>query len=80
MFDFEDKHPLSKKIFWSATFESWNQRSNDLYYSITIFKKKGKKYILQDNFTIQTYGTDDSVKENEALFERLAILVKIHQK
>ena len=76
MLNFGDKHPLSTNLFWSARFESWNQRNNDVYYCITIFKKKGEKYIPQNNFTVTKYCTDDYLKEDGSLFERLAVLVE----
>ena len=68
---FSDKHLLDKNTFWSAKFQSWNERSGDLYYTITFFKEKKGKFHKIKEFTVTTMHTGDNVREDDELFEKL---------
>ncbi|MHA1291702.1 MAG: hypothetical protein ACTSQJ_03425 [Promethearchaeota archaeon] len=50
--NFDEKTPLKDDIYWSAKFHSFNQRKNDLYYIITVYKKEQEDFIPKERFGV----------------------------
>lgn len=74
MKNFEEIHPLENGLFWSAKFHSWNQRTDEIYYVITIFKLNNDEYTPVNRFGIFTYYSGNYVKQDEDLLHTLKVL------
>lgn len=76
MENFASKHILKENVYWSAKLNSWNQRTDELYYTINVFLRHDSKYIPSEEFIVKTWSKGDTVIENKDLFERLKKLVE----
>lgn len=74
---FNDKHLLNDDMYWSAQFESWNQRTDELYYQINLFQKAGMDFKTTATFSVQTYFSGNTLMENDALFQKIQSLVEL---
>lgn len=76
MKNFASKHSLTENIFWSAKLDSWNQRTDELYYNICLFTKDHDQFVPKKEFLVKTWSKGDTVIEDEDLFLRLKQLAR----
>ena len=42
--DFEEKTGLSNGLYWTAKYHSYNQRYNDIFYVITLYRSENNDF------------------------------------
>ncbi|MFC1669319.1 hypothetical protein ACFL20_02945 [Spirochaetota bacterium] len=50
--DFYEKTEINNGLYWSAEFHSLNERYDDLYYVVTVYKKDIHEYIPRKRFGV----------------------------
>ena len=78
--DFNDKTEIKKGLYWSAKLHSLNERYDDWYYVLTIYKKDNEDFIPKKRYGVvisDPLHTGSAYEKREKIFIALSNQAKI---